>query len=356
LRHEASEGEAMQADTADAPSPRKRINLALQGGGAHGAFTWGVLDRLLEDGRLEIVGLCGTSAGAMNATALAYGLAKGGSAEARATLARFWGLLAERARWSPLRPTPLDRLISVGDIDFSPGWLAWDTVSRLVSPYVANPANHNPLAEVLAEVVDFGWLRRHHTVQLFVCATNVKSGKIRVFGRDEISAKAILASACLPFLFQAVEIDGEHYWDGGFMGNPPLFPLIYETDCEDVLVVQINPIRIEEVPMSAPAIIDRMNELSFNSSLMREMRAIAFVQKLLAEHHLPRGRYKDLKIHTVEAEREMRQLGYSSKLNVDGEFLRWLFDLGRARAGAFLEADYDKVGVMSSTDIAGRFL
>jgi NTE family protein len=356
LRHEASEGEAMQADTAAATPPRKRINLALQGGGAHGAFTWGVLDRLLEDGRLEIVGLCGTSAGAMNATALAYGLAKGGRAEARATLARFWGLLAERARWSPLQPTPLDRLLSVGDIDFSPGWLAWDTVSRLVSPYVANPTNYNPLAEVLDEVVDFDWLRRHHTVQLFLCATNVKSGKLRVFGRDEISAKAILASACLPFLFQAVEIDGEHYWDGGFMGNPPIFPLIYETDCEDVVIVQINPICVEEVPVSAPAIIDRMNELSFNSSLMREMRAIAFVQKLLAEHRLPRGPYKDLKIHTIEAEREMRQLGYSSKLNLDGEFLRWLFELGRAQAGAFLEADYDKVGVMSSTDIAGRFL
>ena len=335
---------------------RRRLNLALEGGGAHGAFTWGVLDRLLEDGRLEIVGLCGTSAGAMNATALAYGLAKGGRAEARATLARFWGLLAERARCSPLQPTPLDRLFSVGDIDFSPGWLAWDTVSRLVSPYVANPTNYNPLAEVLDEVVDFDWLRRHHTVQLFLCATNVKSGKLRVFGRDEISAKAILASACLPFLFQAVEIDGEHYWDGGFMGNPPIFPLIYETDCEDVVIVQINPICVEEVPVSAPAIIDRMNELSFNSSLMREMRAIAFVQKLLAEHRLPRGPYKDLKIHTIEAEREMRQLGYSSKLNLDGEFLRWLFELGRAQAGAFLEANYDKVGVMSSTDIAGRFL
>ncbi len=213
------------ADTALPPS-RKQIDLALQGGGAHGAFTWGVLDRLLEDGRLEIAGICGTSAGAMNAVALAYGLAKGGAAEARATLARFWGLLAERARWSLLRPTPLDRLVSVGNIDFSPGWLVWDTVSRLVSPYVANPANYNPLAEVLDEVVDFGWLRRHPTVQLFVCATNVKSGKLRVFGRDEISAKAILASACLPFLFQAVEIDGEHYWDGGFTGNPPLFPLI----------------------------------------------------------------------------------------------------------------------------------
>jgi NTE family protein len=338
------------------PPSRKRIDLALQGGGAHGAFTWGVLDRLLEDGRLEIAGICGTSAGAMNAVALAYGLARGGPAEARATLARFWGLVAERARWSPLQPTPLDRLVSIGDIDFSPGWLFWDTLSRLVSPYVANPTNYNPLAEVLDELIDFDWLRQHATIQLFVCATNVKTSKIRVFNAAEITAKAIMASACLPLLFQAVEIEGEHFWDGGFVGNPPLFPLIYGTECEDVLIVQINPICIDEVPMSAQAIVDRMNELSFNSSLMRELRAIAFVQKLLAEQRVPHGRYKDVKIHTIAAEEAMRQLGYSSKLNTDGAFLRWLFELGRTRADAFLEAHYDKVGVTSSTDVAAGFL
>jgi NTE family protein len=335
---------------------RKRINLALQGGGAHGAFTWGVLDRLLEDGRLEIAGICGTSAGAMNATALAYGLARGGPAEARAVLARFWALVAERARFSPIQPTPLDRLVSVGDMNFSPGWLFYDTLSRMVSPYVANPANYNPLAEVLDEIIDFAWLRQHNNVQLFVCATNVRTGKIKVFGCSEISAAAVMASACLPFLYRAVEVDGEHYWDGGFMGNPPIFPLIYETDCEDVVIVQINPIAVDEVPMTAQAIVDRMNELSFNSSLMREMRAIAFVQKLLAEQRVPRGRYKDVKIHTVEAEEAMRQLGYSSKLNASADFLRWLFELGRERAGLFLDAHYEKIGIESSTDIAKLFL
>ena len=334
----------------------KRVNLALQGGGSHGAFTWGVLDRLLEDGRLEIVGICGTSAGAMNAAALAYGFAKGGPAEARRVLGTFWGRVAERGRLSPLQPTPLDRLLSIGDMQFSPAWQFYDALSRLVSPYFTNPGNVNPLAEVLDEVIDFGWLREHHTIQLFVCATNVKTGKIKVFGGDEVSARAVMASACLPFLFQAVEVEGEHYWDGGFMGNPPIFPLIYGTDCEDVLIVQINPIRIDEVPMSAQAIVDRMNELSFNSSLMREMRAIAFVQKLLAEERLPRGRYKNLKIHTVDAEAEMGRLGYSSKLNADREFLGWLFELGRARVDAFLAAHYDKIGVESSTDIAEKFL
>ena len=335
---------------------RPRLNLALQGGGAHGAFTWGVLDRLLEEDGIEVAGICGTSAGAMNGVALAYGLAQGGPSRAREILARFWLLVAERARFSPIQPTPLDRAISVGDMDYSPGWLFWDAVSRSVSPYLANPANYNPLAEVLEDLIDFGWLRGHGTVPLFACATNVKTGKIRVFSCEEISAKAILASACLPFLYQAVEIDGEHYWDGGFMGNPPLFPLIYHTDCEDILIVQINPINVEEVPTSAPAIMDRMNELSFNSSLMREMRAIAFVKKLLAEQRVPRGRYKDLRIHTIDAEVEMQQLGYSSKLNADAKFLSWLHDLGRARADLFLREHRAKIGRESSTDIVARFL
>ena len=337
-------------------NPRPRVSLALQGGGAHGAFTWGVLDRLLEDDGVEVAAICGTSAGAMNGVALTYGLARGGPEEARRTLARFWTTVAKRAKFSPLQPTPLDRAISIGDMDFSPGWLFWDAISRAVSPYLANPANYNPLAEVLDEVIDFGWLRQHHRVPLFVCATNVKSGKIKVFDCREISAKAILASACLPFLYQAVEIDGEHYWDGGFMGNPPIFPLIYRGDCEDVLIVQINPIRVEEVPTSAPEIMDRMNELSFNSSLMREMRAIAFVKKLLQEERVQRGRYKDLRIHTIEAEAAMRQLGYSSKLNADATFLHWLFELGRDRAGQFLDRHRAQIGHESTTDIEDKFL
>ena len=339
-----------------APTVRPRINLALQGGGAHGAFTWGVLDRLLEDGGIDIAAVCGTSAGAMNGAALVYGLARGGPLEARRILARFWGEVAERARFSPLQPTPLDRVLSIGDMDFSPGWLAWDTISRALSPYLANPANYNPLAEVLDDLIDFAWLRRHHPIPLFACATNVKTGKIRVFRGREITAKAILASACLPMLYQAVEIDGEYFWDGGFMGNPPLYPLIYETDCEDVLIVQINPINTTEVPTTAPEILDRMNELSFNSSLMREMRAIAFVKKLLDQERVPRGRYKDLRIHTIDAEAQMRELGYSSKLNADAKFLHWLFELGRERAALFLHEHRAKIGHESSTDIVERFL
>ena len=268
---------------------RPRVSLALQGGGAHGAFTWGVIDRLLEDGRIEIEGVCGTSAGAMNGVALTYGIARGGPAEARRVLGHFWRLVSERARYSPFQPTLLDRALSIGNMDFSPGWLFYDALSRMVSPYVANPRNYNPLAEVLDEVIDFAWLRDHYTLQLFVCATNVKTGKIHVFSGEEVSAKAVMASACLPFLYQAVEIDGQYFWDGGFMGNPPLYPLIYHTECEDIIIVQVNPIEIDEVPTTATAIIDRMNELSFNSSLMREMRAISFVQKLVAQDRVERA-------------------------------------------------------------------
>jgi NTE family protein len=204
---------------------------------------------------------------------------------------------------------------------FSPGWLWFDALSRVVSPYVTNPLNRNPLVEVLDETVDFAWLREHHAVPLFVCATNVLTGRLRVFSGPEISAKSVMASACLPLMFQAVEIDGEHFWDGGFMGNPPLFPLIYETDCEDVLIVQINPVNIAKVPVSAQEITDRMNELSFNSSLMREMRAITFVQKLLAENRIPHGPLQGRARPRRRGRERDGGLGYSSKVNADADFL-----------------------------------
>jgi len=275
----------------DWPRP---INLALQGGGSHGAFTWGVLDRLLEDGRLEVEGISGTSAGAMNAAVLAYGLARGGRDGAREMLATFWHRIADAARLSPLQPSPLDRLLSVGNMDLSPSWFLFDNLSRLFSPYELNPLNINPLADVLRDVIDFEWLAEQcagEVVRLFLCATNVKTCKIKVFQGREISAEAVLASACLPFIFHAVEIDGEAYWDGGYMGNPPIFPLIYHTTGSDVLIVQINPINIAEVPKRAPEIMDRINEVSFNSSLMREFRTIAFVTRLIDDGRLELGHY-----------------------------------------------------------------
>ena len=328
----------------------------MQGGGTHGAFTWGVLDRLLEDGRLEFDGICGTSAGAMNAVVLAAGFAAGGAAGARAALDRFWREISAAAAWTPLHPTPLDRALSPGNMDFSPAWLLYDGLSRMISPYVANPAGLNPLRPVLESVVDFDRLRRASPIRLFVCATNVRTGRPRIFAGPEIGADAVLASACLPLLFQAVEIDGEAYWDGGYLGNPPIFPLIDGTTTEDVLIVQINPITIAHVPRTANEILDRMNELSFNSSLMLETRSIHLVQELTAAGHLPPSRYKDLRIHTIDAEAEMGPLGYSSKLNADLDFLLWLFELGRNRASRFLTAHFAQIGVESSTDIVKKFL
>ncbi|MGI9506710.1 MAG: patatin-like phospholipase family protein [Geminicoccaceae bacterium] len=333
----------------------RRINLGLQGGGAHGAFTWGVLDRLLEDGRLEIEGIVGTSAGAMNAVVAAAGLQQAGREGARERLRAFWQATSEAARRGPIQPSPLDRWLSTGNLDYSPSWHFFDGLSRVLSPYQANPLNINPLRDVLNDVVDFDAVRASKRIKLFLCATNVRTGRIKVFMNDEIGIDAVLASACLPFMYQAVEIDGEHYWDGGYMGNPPIFPLIYNTDCPDVLIIQINPINIPAVPRTAQEIFDRINTLSFNSSLMREMRAIGFVTKLIDEGRLDPDGYKRLNVHTIDAEVDMARLSVSSKLNADASFLATLFDLGRERASHWLDAHFDDVGIRSSTDIEAKF-
>lgn len=338
------------------PTKTKLVSLALQGGGSHGAFAWGVLDSLLEDGRISIEGIVGTSAGAMNAVVTASGLAEGGNAGARAALQRFWRSVAERGACSALQPSWLDQMVSPGSMDYSPGWQVVDLLSRLWSPYQMNPANYHPLRDILIEQVNFDKLRQANDLKLFVCASNVTTNRLRVFEREEISVDAVLASACLPSVFQAIEIDGEHYWDGGYMGNPPIFPLIYECNSQDVVLVLINPIRIDGVPKSAQAIIDRINTLSFNSSLMREMRAIAFISALVDKGFDDGGRLRKMFMHCIEAEDELRCLGVSSKLNVNRDFLMWLFDLGRQRGAAFLREHFDKLGKQSSVDIKQRFL
>ena len=253
----------------------------------------------------------------------------------------------------------VDRWLGLGNMDFSPGWLFYDNLSRMLSPYELNPLDANPLRDVLAEVVDFAALAEQcsrHVVTLFLCATNVENGRIKVFEGNEIGLDAVMASACLPYLFQAVEVNGAHYWEGGFSGNPPLFPLIYGTDCADVLIIQINPINIDGVPKTARAILDRMNTLSFNSSLMGEMRAIHFVTRLIDEERLDRDRYKRLNIHTIDAEDVFETLGVSSKVNADPAFLRALFELGRERCARFVDAHFDKIGLESSADIEATFL
>ena len=339
-----------------APVVTRRVNLALQGGGAHGAYTWGVLDRLLEDERLGIEGISGTSAGAMNAAVLADGFGRGGRVGARAALDHFWAGIGTAARFSPLARTPLDRMVGGWRLDHSPVFLAADLMSRIFSPYQTNPLNRNVLREVLEDSIEFDRLKGCRAIRLFISATNVRSGKVRVFGCGEITADVLLASACLPFLFQAVEIDGDPYWDGGYMGNPSIFPLIYSCTSRDVIIVQVNPLTCDETPTSARDILNRVNEISFNSTLMREMRAISFVTDLLDGRQLDSNRYKRMLVHWIDAESEMKALGASSKLNADMDFLLHLKGVGRRAADRWLAENFDRIGVESSLDIKEKFL
>lgn len=333
---------------------RKTINLALQGGGAHGAFAWGVLDRLLEEPRLAFEGVSATSAGAMNAAVLAHGLTAGGRAGARQALADFWAGVARAATFSPIRRTPFEWLFSLSGPALAHFW--FELATRTLSPYQFNPLNLNPLRDLLEQSVDFDAVRRNCALRLFVSATNVRSGKIRVFSEQEVTADAVMASACLPFLFQAVEIDGEAYWDGGYMGNPAIFPLIYGCDSRDVAIVHINPLYREEVPTDAPAIMNRINEISFNSSLMREMRTIAFVTDMIDKGQLQHRPMKRMLIHSIENDAALRDFTVASKLSGDWRFLERLRDIGRATAGEWLARTWERLGVASSVDIAERYL
>ncbi|MDX1541312.1 MAG: patatin-like phospholipase family protein [Geminicoccaceae bacterium] len=334
----------------------RRVNLALQGGGAHGAFTWGVLDRLLEEPGLRIDGISGTSAGAMNAAALAQGFVDGKAAGARAALDRFWGRIAEVGAMSPLQRSVLDRLLGSWRMDRSPAYLAFDLFTRMLSPYQFNPLNLNPLRDLLDDAIDFERVRACRDLNLFVSATNVRTGKIRVFTNPELSAGAIMASACLPFLFQAVELDGEAYWDGGYMGNPAIYPLIYGCRSADVIIVQINPLRREDVPKTAYDIMNRVSEISFNSTLMREMRAVHFVTRLIDDGLLDRARYKRMLIHMIEADEALKPLGASSKLNAEPEFLLHLKAIGRRTCDDWLGRNRERIGIESTVDLEATWL
>lgn len=335
-----------------ASKTKKPLDLALQGGGSHGAFTWGVLDYLLEQHeQLHLEGICGTSAGAVNGSVMAYGMMMGGPDAARELLHKFWKRIADISANSAFKPSPWDKAFGGGNMDYSPGFWFIQMLMEFSSPYFFNPTNKNLLREVLLEFIDFDKLRSCKTTKLFVCATNVRRGKLRVFKLPEISVEAVQASACLPYIFPAVTIDGEDYWDGGFMGNPPLFPLIDGTDSRDILIVQINPINIKETPTTASEIMDRVNELSFNSSLMLEMRRIEFVQRLLDRGIDLDGKLKSLRIHTINPEEHIAPLNLSSKLNTDWDYLWELHTLGRNYAEKWLSAHYDDIGVRSSVNV-----
>ena len=345
------------ASAADAPAaPRKKVNLALQGGGAHGAFAWGVLDRLLEDGRVIFDAVSATSAGAMNAAVLGYGLTIGGADGAREELEKFWKKISDEGAKGPLQPSFIDKALGNHSLDYSPVFMMMDMLSRVMSPYQLNPMNINPLRKVLESSIDFNVLREGCPIKLFLSATNVRTGKVKLFENHEIGPDQVLASGCLPFMFQTVEIDGEAYWDGGYMGNPAIFPLIYGSQTNDVVIVHINPLNRDEIPKSAKDIMNRINEISFNSSLMREMRAIAFVSQLIDDGQLQDDKHRRMLIHSIQDEAFMNSLGVTSKLNPDWGFMKKLRDVGRDCAGKWLDAHFDDVGVRSSTDIQAAFL
>jgi NTE family protein len=339
-------------------SNQKPINLALQGGGAHGAFAWGVLDRLLEDGRIGIEAISATSAGAMNAAVLAYGFATGGADGARAKLEEFWREISRAGElYSPVRSFPWEKWLNGHGMEQSPSFAMFEALTRVFSPYQLNPFDFNPLRDVLERVIDFDRLCRcSDTTRLYISATNVRSGKIRVFHNHEMSSDAILASACLPYIFKAVEIDGEHYWDGGYMGNPAIFPLIYRSRSKDVVLVHINPIERAKLPTTASEIFNRINEISFNSSLMREMRAIAFVTDLIDAGALDESKYSRMRIHAVRSDADMSELSVASKLNPAWDFLCKLRDVGRNRAAEWLDSSLEEVGVRSTVDVGTTYL
>ena len=328
---------------------RVLIDFALQGGGAHGAFTWGALDRLLDEPWLQIDGISGTSAGAMNAAVLVDGHAKGGADGARAALENFWRRVSNAALLSPLRRTPLDILLGRWTLDHSPVFLAMDLMARVFSPYDLGPGGTNPLRDILAESVDFARLAQA-SIKLFITTTNVRTGRGRVFRNGEITPDVLLASACLPTLFQAIEIDGEGYWDGGYSGNPTITPLVRECNSKDTVLVQINPVERPGLPRSARDILNRLNEVSFNAVLLKELRMIALLRQVAQPDNSENAKWADMRIHRISSD-VMVELGYSSKLNAEWEFLCMLRDEGRRAGDAFLSAHHEDLGRRSTFDL-----
>src|SRR6516162_8591608 len=325
------------------------VDLALQGGGSHGAFTWGVLDRLLEEKWLEVVAVSGTSAGAMNAAVLADGWTAGGAQGAREALDKYWQRVSRAAAFSPLQRSPLDRLMGRWTLDTSPAYIAMDLLSRVMSPYDLNPFGLNPLFGVLTECIDFERLARS-PIKLFVTATSVRTGRGRIFRNEEITADVLLASACLPTMFRAVEIDGEPYWDGGYAGNPTITPLVRETDAHDSILVQINPRERSDMPRTAPDILNRLNEISFNSPLMKELRMIALLRQVADPGTGEGARWAKMRTHRIMTDM-LAQFGASSKLNAEWGFIAMLQKEGQRAASEFLDANGKDLGKRSTADL-----
>ena len=340
--------EPTSLDAGDDGRDPQIVDLALQGGGSHGAFTWGVLDRLIEVAWMEVEAVSGTSAGAMNAAVLAHGMASGGREAARAALEEFWRRVSRAARFSPLRRGPLDVLTGNWALDNSPGFIAMDLMARLVSPYALG-GGANPLRDILGEAIDFERLASG-PVKLFITATNVRTGRGRVFRRHEVTPDVLLASACLPTMFQGIEIGGEKYWDGGYSGNPTLTPLVRECESRDTILVQINPEERPEAPRTARQIASRLNEVSFNAVLLKEMRMIAVLRQVVDAGSGEGARWAGMRIHRIHSD-VLARLGEFSKLNAEWAFLTMLRDEGRRAAEEFLRVHGSSVGQRSTYDL-----
>jgi len=340
---------------APSSSETKVVNLALQGGGSHGAFTWGVMDKILEDGRLNIDGLSATSAGAMNAGVYAYHHMIGGKDGARQGLHDFWQRISKEGDKTR---NPMDDVFEAMNLNMLSSASMFETVSRLMSPYEFNPFNLNPLKDVLSASIDFDKLHHCTTTKLRICATNVRSGKIKIFHNDEITTDVLLASACLPQLFQAVAIDGEHYWDGGYMGNPAIYPMFVGMESSDVIIIHVNPIERTDLPKTSPEIMNRLNEISFNSTLMREMRAVKFIRDIMdgdwiKDEHKHKLRY--IFMHSIRDDASMGKLAVASKSNTKWSFLTGLRDRGRTTAEQWLAENFDQVGKRTTIDVEKEF-
>jgi NTE family protein len=343
------------------------INLALQGGGSHGAFTWGVLDMLLEDGRLGLEGVSGTSAGAMNAVALAHGLTLGEKTRkngdtteqreaARAFLAKFWSDVASMDSANALQRNMWSLMLGGWRMEQAPTNLFTDAAGHLFSPYQTNPLDINPLRNWLEREIDFERIAKLTSPKIFVSATRVSSGKAEIFSGKRLTAQAVMASACLPMVFQAVEIDGEMYWDGGYSGNPALHPLIYQCASRDIVLVQINPLQRNVHPNTAAQIMDRINELTFNASLLAQMRAIDFVKRMLAQGRLDPERYKDVLLHRIDGGEALEAYPASSKFKADAGLIKGLFELGRECARRWMARNFEAIGTQGTVNIARDYL
>jgi len=331
----------------------KILNLALQGGGSHGAFTWGAIDRLLDDERIGFDGVTATSAGGVNAVLLADGLARGGRAGAKELMHTFWKKMSDTTSTSIIAPSFLDKMNPNFGLEHSPGYVMVDMISRFMSPYQLNPFDMNPMRDLLNEVVDFERVRTQQVIKVFLCATNVRTGKVKIFKTEELGPNHVLASTCLPLLMHTVDIDGEAYWDGGFSGNPAIFPLVYECNSRDVVMVHLTPAERPEVPFTSHDIMNRMQEIGFNAALIREMRAVAFINKRLGEGKMAEG--KEMLIHVIEAEDVIREFPGSSRLNNSWDFLSHLHEVGRKRADTWLTDNFARLGEASTVDLEEKY-